>query len=287
MGGGYLSSAADLSTTRQYLAKIAHEQITNIYNGTLAAIGTYNHPHQLQQSDENSITGMRAMGNNYTQSRILYLTAAALTFNDTPTDDPALANTCNATRYQVCPDGTAGSLHAYWTYVAGGMLYKDWANLEDPVVAQKAYNTAFGNLPAQPMCNTLWHASIPCFGQGRGGEPSEGTSYGASLSRLRWAMSAIHNAGYDDPILYGPQISIGTSSYWDLRYVADLNLLTGLSGIPSEKSRWNFLTDGDTLYYFAYPSNYVSESAILAADSYVGRSDRSSALQWLVMNTAF
>jgi hypothetical protein len=287
MGGGYLSSTADLNTTRQYLARIAYEQITDIYNGTLASIGTYNDPYQLQESNENSTTGMRAMGNNYTQSRILYLTAAALTFNDTPTDDPPLANTCNATRYQVCPDGTAGSLHAYWTYVAGGMLYKDWANLEDPVVAQKAYNATFGNLPTQPMCNTLWHASIPCFGQGRGGEPSEGTSYGASLSRLRWAMSAIHNAGYDDPILYGPQISIGTSSYWDLRYVADLNLLTGLSGIPSEKSRWNFLTDGDTLYYFAYPSNYVSESAILAADSYVGRTDRNAALKWLVMNTAF
>ena len=56
-------------------------------------------------------------------------------FNDTTTDDPPLANTCGATRYQVCPDGTAGSLHAYWTYFTGGMLYKDWAHMEDPAVS--------------------------------------------------------------------------------------------------------------------------------------------------------
>ena len=287
MGGGYLSSTTDLNTTRQYLAKIAYEQINDIYNGTLAVIGSYNSPSQLQETSENSITGMRAMGNNYTQSRILYLAAAALTFNDTPTDDPALPNTCGASRYQVCPDGTAGSLHAYWSYVSGGLLYKDWGNIEDPTVAQQAYNTAFSNMPSQPMCNTLWHSPIPCFGLGRGGEANEGTSYGTSLSRLRWAMNAIHTAGYDDPIQYGPQMSIATSSYWDLRYVADLSLLTGLSGISSEKSRWNFLTDGDTLYYYVYPSNYVSESAMLAANSYTGRTDGNAAMQWLITNSAF
>ncbi len=82
--------------------------------------------------------------------RILLLTAAALTFNDNPTDDPPLSNTCNATRYQVCPDGTAGSLHAYWSYVSGGMLYKDWADMEDASIVQPAYNAAFNNLPSQP-----------------------------------------------------------------------------------------------------------------------------------------
>ena len=287
MGGGYLNSKADLDTTRSYLAKIAEEQITNIYNGTLAVIGSYNQPAQFQQADENSTTGMRAMGNNYTQSRILYLAAAALTFNDTPADDPPLPNSCNATRYQICKDGTAGSLHAYWKYVTGGMLYKDWANLEDPDVVQQAYNVAFKNLPSQPMCNTLWHKPIPCLGGGRGGESNEGTSYGSSLARLRWAMNAIQTAGYNDPLLYGPQMSIASSSYWDLRYVADLTLLTGLSGSQHVAGRWNFLTDGDTLYYYAYPSNYAAEAGMVAADTYVGRTDRLQPLKWLVMNTAF
>jgi hypothetical protein len=227
------------------------------------------------------------MGNNYTHARILILMAAALTFNDNTTDDPPLSNTCSATRYQVCPDGTAGSLHAYWTYVSGGLLYKDWANLESPTVVQSAYNTQFNNLPSQPMCNSLWHTSVPCLGGARGGESSEGTSYGVSISKLRWALNAIHTAGYDDPLLYGPQMSMGTMSYWDLRYVADLNLLTGLSGIPSESSRWNYLTDGDSLAYYVYPSNYATEAATLSADAYVGRTDRTAALQWLVTNSAF
>ena len=281
MGGGYLS-ASDLNSSRQYLAKLAFEQITDIYNGALANIGDYNSTAQFQESNEASSTGMRAMGNNYTHARILLLTAAALTFNDNTNEDPALANTCSATRYQVCPDGTAGSLHAYWTYVTGGMLYKDWADMEDGGVVQQAYA-----LTAAPMCNTLWHVPMPCLGIGRGGESNEGTGYGVSIEKLRWALNAIQTAGYDDPILYGPQMSMGTTSYWDLRYVADYTSLTGLSGVSSEKSRWNYLTDGDTLYYFTYPSNYGTEAGMLATDAFVGRTDRTGALEWLLTNTAF
>ncbi len=281
LGGGYLS-AADQVVARQYLAKLAFEQINDIYNGALATIGNYNSVSQFEGSDENSSTIMRSMGNNYTHARILELTGAALTFNDNPNDDPALSNTCNATRYQICPDGTAGSLHAYWTYVTGGMLYKDWADMEDGSVVQQAYA-----LSSTPMCNTLWHNPMSCLGNGRGGESSEGTGYGTSIEKLRWALNGIHTAGYDDPLLYGPQMSMGTMSYWDLRYVADFTSLTGLSGNAGEQSRWNFLTDGDTLYYYAYPSNYGAESALLAADASTGRTDRSSAIQWLLTNTAF
>ncbi len=284
MGGGYLS-ASDEVLVRQYLAKLAYEQINDVGNGNLAVIGGYNSAAEFDESNVWSATEMRGMGNNYTQARILILTAAALTFNDTPMDDPALANTCNATRYQVCPDGTAGSLHAYWSYVSGGMLYKDWANLEEPSVVQQAYNLA-----ATPGCRAPWGLTVPCLGAGRGGESSEGTFYGTSIAKMRWAMNAIQTAGYDDPILYGPQMSLGTMSYWDLRYVADLTLLTGLSanswgGIGS--GGWTFLTDGDTLDYYAYPSDYAAEAAMLSADSYIGRTDRSQALEWLVTNTAF
>src|SRR5581483_612529 len=286
LGGDYLN-ASEQTTVRAYLAKLAFEQINDIYNGALAVIGNYDSPAQLIQTDENSSTAMRAMGNNYTHARILILTAAALTFNDNPTDDPPLANTCNATRYQVCPDGTAGSLHAYWRYVSGGMLYKDWADMEDATIVQPAYNDAFHNMPSQPTCNTLWHRRIPCFGQGRGGEPNEGTGYGASTEKLRWALNAIHTAGYDDPLLYGPQMSMETMSFWDLRYVADISELMGRSGLSSERSRWSFLTDGDTLFYFAYPAMYATESGLLSADSYVGRTDRTAPLEWLVMSTAF
>jgi hypothetical protein len=285
MGAGYLSSS-DQSTVRQYLATLEYQQINDSYNGALAVIGNYNSPAQFGETGTWSATGMRAMGNNYTQSRILVMTAAALTFNDNTTDDPPLTNTCSATRYQVCPDGTAGSLHAYWAYVTGGMLYKDWAHMEDPNVVQQAYNAAYNNMSSQPMCDAAWGSTVPCLGDGRGGESNEGTIYGGSIANLRHAMNAIHTAGYDDPVLYGPQISLENMSYWDLRYVSDLTLLTGLSGQPGD-SRWTFITNGDSNSYFTYPSQYDTAAATLGSDAYVGRTDRSAALQWLVTNTAF
>lgn len=286
MGGSYLS-AADINVTRQYLAKMASEQIQNIYNGTLAVVGNYNSPAQFKENDEFSAANMRAMANNYTHAKILLLTAAALTFNDSPADDPSLENTCHASRSQVCPDGTAGSLHAYWSYVSGGMLYRDWADMEDARVVQPAYNAAFKDMPSQPMCNANWHKPIACLGLGRGGESSEGMFYGMHIEKLRWALNAIHTAGYDDPMQYGPQMSMGTMSYWDLRAVADVSLLTGLSGADSDKSRWNFFTDGDTLNYYTYPSGFGTEGAMLVSDAYVGRTDRSEVLKWLLTNTAF
>ncbi len=289
MGNGYLSTT-DQATVRQYLYQIEQSQIAGGY-GQIAPIGNYNSPAQFGASGEWASSGMRAFGNNYTNARIFLMATAALTFNDTATDDPPLANTCNATRYQVCPDGTAGSLHAYWTYVTGGMLYLEWAHMDDPTVVQQAYNAVYNNLPSVPSCNAPWTAvtgaTVPCMGDGRGGEASEGYIYGGSLAHLRRAMNAIRTAGYDDPALYGPQMSLGTTSYWDLHYVSDLSLMTGLSGVPSETSRWTFVTDGDSNANYVYPSNFAAEATMLSGDSYDGRTDRSSGLAWLIENTAY
>jgi hypothetical protein len=227
----------------------------------------------------------------------MYLAAAALTFNDTATDDPATPNTCNATRYVVCPDGTAGSLHAYWTYLAGGMLYKDWAHIEDPNVSWQAYQAAYANLPTVPSCGNPWSSNpVPCFGEGRGGESSEGSWYRYSLYRSRNALNAIHTAGYDDPILYGPQMSYGTSSWWDLHYIAELNFLTGTFG-PSvggwesttacSSTCMNYWTTGDSLAYYRIPSDYEELTSTMVFDTYTGRTDRTNALEWPVLNVAF
>ena len=99
---------------------------------------------------------------------------------------------CGATRYQVCPDYSAGSLHAYWKFFAGTALYDEWAHLEDPNVSWKAYQAAYSNLPSQPTCYNTDLKYHPCFGDGRGGEASEGSWYDYSLYRLRYAMNAIH-----------------------------------------------------------------------------------------------
>src|ERR1019366_10314023 len=150
MAGGYLSSA-DQALARHFLAYIT-KTILGYGYGLSTAVSPYNAPSLFQPGNPSDLQNMRTMGNNYTMSKMLYLAAAGLTFNDTTADDPPLTNTCNAARYQMCPDFSAGSLHAYFSYLAGSMLYMNWAHLEDPTVSQKAYNAAFSNLPGAPNC---------------------------------------------------------------------------------------------------------------------------------------
>src|ERR1700677_633248 len=296
MGGGYLSSS-DLTTARQYFSFIGQNMVSTALTGSTPPVGGYNSSSQFLTGSIFDYTGQRAMGNNYTHSKEMYLAAAALTFNDTAADDPPTPNTCNATRYVVCPDGTAGSLHAYWTYLSGGMLYKDWAHIEDPNVSWQAYQAAYANLPTVPSCGNPWSSNpVPCFGDGRGGESSEGSWYRYSLYRSRNALNAIHTAGYDDPILYGPQMSYGTSSWWDLHYIAEQGFLTGTFG-PSV-SPWesntacgsscmNYFTTGDSLAYYRMPSDFEELSSTMVFDTYTGRTDRTNALEWPILNVAF
>jgi hypothetical protein len=247
----------------------------------------------IAQGPTSDIQNQRSMGNNYSFSRMLILAAIGLTFNDTNDDDPPLANTCSATRYQICPDGTAGSLHAFWNYVDGSMLYLMNAHLEDPTVGWKEYQAAYHNLPKSPTCLYGEGPQWPCFGDGRDGESSEGAWYSYSFSRLRDMLNLLHTAGMDDPILYGPQISLGTSSWWDLKYVEDAEFLTGISAknvqicehcvVPA----YSYLQTGDSYTYFRDVNDMLTEASMMAADSYTGRTDRVNALKWLVLNMAY
>ena len=288
MAGGYLSSS-DLTLTRKFFALAASQMISMNFNGTEAAVGNYNSSAQFNTGSLWDYGAQRKMGNNYTHSKIMYLTAAALTFNDNTTDDPATPNTCSATRYVVCPDGTAGSLHAYLTYLTGGMLYKDWANVEDPNVSWQAYQAAYGNLPTQPMCNdaesfTTSIPSVPCFGSGRDGESVEGSWYQYSMYRLQLAMLSIYTAGYLDPMVYGPQMSLATSSWWDLKANSDLEFLTYSYYTP--QPRWGFFSTGDTLYLFRQPSDFNTEAWEMVSDSLTGRTDRTAKLEWPLLYTS-
>jgi hypothetical protein len=292
MAGGYLSSS-DQAQARSFLAFMAQTVLTSLSGDTWdPTLGHYNSPAEFSTGSVWDLTAMRAMGNNYTESKLLLLVAAGLTFNDTTTDDPDLPNTCNASQYEVCPDYTAGSLHAYWRYLVGAPLYLEWAHLEDPNVSWQAYQDFYGNLTDQPTCYNTDLQYHSCFGDGRGGEASEGSWYDYSLYRLRYAMNAIHTAGYDDPIAYGPQISLESSSWWDLKYVSDLEFLTGFGPYNGPSSTYggtpaySYLSTGDSNTYYRMPADMWTESATLVADTYTGRTDRTNALTWGILNTA-
>ena len=284
MAGGYLS-AADQQVTRSYFALAGQQMISVALTGSRAYVGVYN---SLSEFDAGSVwdfVGQRAMGNNYSHSKIMYLTAAALTFNDTTQDDPALTNSCGAGRYTVCPDGTAGSLHAYWTYLTGGVLYKDWAHMEDPVVSLKAYQAAFSNLSTEPTCeDSATGTKLPCFGDGRGGESSEGSWYQYSMYRLALAMVSIQSAGYNNPIAYGPQMSLATSSWWDMKSVSDLEFLTYSFYKP--QPRVGYFSTGDTLQLFRAPSDFNAQAWMMVSDSISGRTDRMADLEWPLLYTS-
>jgi hypothetical protein len=284
MAGGYLS-ASDQQVTRAYMALAGQQMINITFTGSQARVGNYNGPGQFNSGSVWDFVGQRAMGNNYTHSKLLYLAAAALTFNDTPEDDPALTNTCGAGRYVVCPDGTAGSLHAYWTYLAGGMLYKDYGHMEDPTVSLPAYQAAFGNLPSMPTCeDSTSGTQVPCLGDGRGGESAEGSWYQYSMYRLALAMASIQSAGYNDPILYGPQISLATSSWWDMKAVSDLEFLTYSYYKP--QPRIQYFSTGDTLQLFRAPSDYNAQAWMMVGDTLNGRTDRTATLEWPLLYTS-
>jgi hypothetical protein len=281
MAGGYLS-ASDQATTRAFYAYAAQSVISIPYTGERATVGGYNSPTQFD-----SFVGQRQMGNNYTHSKIMYLTAAALTFNDTPADDPALPNTCSASRYQVCPDGTAGSLHAYFTYLTGGMLYRDWAHMEDPAVTRPAYNAAFSNMAAIPACeDSTTGGQVSCLGDGRGGESSEGSWYQYSMERLALAMVSIQSAGYNDPILYGPQMSVATSSWWDMKSVSDLEFLTYRYYNSDHFAMFGYFSTGDTLNLFRMPADFNAEAWMMVGDADSGRTDRTATLEWPLIVTS-
>lgn len=284
MGGGFLTPA-DKTLARKFLYVAAQKSFHN--NGYIPPAKGYNSAAQFNTGDPYELVSMRAMGNNYTMSRVLYMVAIGLTFNDDPADDPPLENTCKATRYDICPDFTAGSLRAYFRYAVGSMLYLDWAHLEDPDVTWRAYHSAFHNLDKEPTCVYVDGSKHLCFGDGRGGESAEGSWYQYSMYRLRYALNILHSAGVDDPIVYGPQISLGTSSWWDLKYVSDIEFLTGpMTQTGDRPSAYNYLTTGDSNWYYRSLGDFTAESAMLTADSYTSRTDRTGALKWLLLNAA-
>ena len=301
IGSGALSSASDLSLARSFVYAALQWTVSPSHFGPAAWLppNGYSNDTSLYNSpgEFGGISKLRTMGNNYALARNIYLSALPLTFNDDTTDDPATANTCSASRYVVCPDWTAGSRHAFFNYFAGSILYDDYAHLEDPNVSLSALQAKFGNLPSPPMCRDwqgdaeVGSGTVPCLGDGRGGESSEGSGYGYSVYSLRYGLNAMWTAGYADPMIWGPQVSLATSSWWDMHAVADDLFLSGMEpkngNTSGTAAAYSFMNTGDTNTYYRYPGWFQAGAGTLVFDSYTGRTDRTGILEWPILNTAF
>jgi hypothetical protein len=293
LGSGAITTSGDISACRTYVAKaLKYAFTTYALYWFPAANATPN-----SSSVFPSILRVREMGNNYNETRFFLLSTLPLTFNNTTLDDPPLTNTCSATPGQVCPDWTAYNMHAYFTYFDGAILYDTNAHLEDPNVSWQAYQAKYANLPTQPTCldwegdNGIGSVQIPCFGDGRGGESSEGNGYGYSISGVRAGLNAIWTAGYADPIVYGPQMSLETSSWWDLHNIVTSEFFTGMQknngGTSGRIPAFGVINTGDENSYQTYPNNLDANSSTMVFDTYTGRTDRMSSLEWPVLNSAY
>ncbi len=270
---------ADKQLIRDYFYVIGQMMSYQNCCGYAPTPGTRNSSAVYDTSSTSAFGNVRTMGNNYTHSHIMFLIAVALTFDDNTTDDPALPNTCSANRDQVCADGTAGSLHAYWTYLTGSMFYLDWMHIEDPAVAQAAYTAAYGAL-GSTVCNDnvtsgATVARVPCFGDGRNGESSEGNWYQESMYREMQACASINSAGYLNPVTYGPQMSLCSSSWWDQKMNYDLSVLSYTYSLFGSNV-YEFVSTGDTLNLFRTPSDFTTAAWAMVFDAATGRTDRTS-----------
>lgn len=301
IGSGALSSASDLSLARSFVYAALQWTVNPSHFGPAAWLppNGYSNDTSLYNSpgEFGAISKLRTMGNNYALARNIYLSALPLTFNDDTTDDPPTANTCSASRYVVCPDWTAGSRHAFFNYFAGAILYDDYAHLEDPSVSLSALQAKFGNLSSAPTCRNwegdgeVGSGTVPCLGDGRGGESSEGSGYGYSVYSLRYGLNAMWTAGYADPTIWGPQVSLATSSWWDMHAVSDDLFLSGMEpkngNTSGTSAAYSFMDTGDTNTYYRYPAWFSAGASTLVFDSYTGRTDRTNTLEWPILNTAF
>ena len=306
-GSGAITTSGDLTIMRAFqsylmLAAYAGSNVpnpANTYNSSGMFLGSVVNGSPVAPGPADLQNRVVQSGNNYTLSRNLLTMTTGLSFNDNTTDAPniptGIYNTCGATRYQVCPDGTAGSLIAYWKYFVGALLYNYWAAIDDPTVVQQAYNAAYSNLASAPLCEGSDTISRPCFGTDRDGGSAEGNYYDYSMWRPRWMLNMMHTAGVDDPLVNGPQVSAISSSFWDMKWIQDLERATGPtteqwnSGLGEFLSypSYNPLSIGDEYTYYASLNNMQTEASLLYYDSMTGRTDRASALKWIEFNFAF
>lgn len=253
--------------------------------------GTVNSPTLLQTSSSNAYGYVRSFLNNY---GLFFIGAeAAIGMAIDAADDPSSAH-CSGGFDTVCTDGTPNSVRAMFHYATDAWGYLDYLNLEDPAVSTAALNAAFGStLAPGDQCNsnafgnpTPLSATMPCYGNERGGLSHEGTLYLGWFSHMATMGLMLQSSGYNDPT-GRPQISFFTSSWWD-EYAQGLqHILTPAIYTVSSTNFQNYFAYGpnnttyDQIFFIAQVPMllYDQDLRTLGASTY-----RSNALGWLSGN---
>ncbi len=198
-------TAQDKATIRNVFLIWANECLNAYTNG-----GDHPSPVTVVNSPELLPGGnaYREAANNYYIGHGRLLTLMALAID--PTDDPAIdPNT---------PASTLGNtLRSYIANATGAWLYQEYAMFGDPAQVRSDYG-----LPSS--------ASV---GLASGGMPPEGMLYGHSIGFVLGELLALKTAGFADPAISGPQVSLANNApVWDRFVKAFTSSLVPVAQIP-------------------------------------------------------
>jgi hypothetical protein len=170
---------------------------------------------------------LRWQMNNYSDSQ--YRTVAMLGSVMDAADDPSdNGNAADRGVVTALPkDLKVHALKGYLSLATGAWTYIHWAVAEDPGIVASVLGV-----------------SPDGMGEGQGGLTPEGSEYGGNYGYVAMGLLALHTAGADDPSQM-PQMSLLTSSHWDLWIDGLLNVISPVPRTEGGRSYYETSQFGD------------------------------------------
>jgi hypothetical protein len=204
----------------------------------------------------------RWASNNYYIAHARNLTMMALSID--PADDPPV----NAS---IPPSTIGNTLRSYILDGTGAWLYQEFAMMGDAATVAAAYN----------MQNNPLGVGL---GLSSGGLPPEGFLYGESFGYMLGNLLALQTAGFNDPTLSGPQISLIGAPVWDRYVTGYLSSLTPAAKVnpsaPYYGPIYQFAGYGDMLREYVTPDAMRPMALLALLEQENGSSQHLNAARW-------
>jgi hypothetical protein len=259
--GQPIFTAQDKATIRNVFMIWAGECLTASTTGgdSPQVVGAMNNPVLLPGGD-----AYRMAANNYYQAHARLLTLMSLCLD--PADDPPLDTNSP-------PALLGNSLRSYILDATGAWLYQQFAMFGDPDVVETAYG-----LPAT--------ASV---GLASGGLPPEGLLYGDSVRSIVGELLALKTAGFADPAISGPQVTLANNApVWSRFVTGFISSLVPAQQIPADESYlgpvYEFASYGDILRMYATPDMVSVFGVLSLLDRQNNDLSRLNAERWFAIN---
>ena len=206
---------------------------------------------------------MRIAANNYYSNHARLITLMPLAFD--AADDAPLN--------PAAPDSVLGNtLRSYFLDATGAWLYQQFAVYGDPATVRATFGLAANS----------------SVGLSSGGLPVEGGLYGHSIAYVLGELLALQTAGFNDPNLSGPQISLINAPLWD-RYVK--GMMSQMVNTPIVVPAVSYLgpiyqmaSYGDLLRLYMTPDFSQSFALLALLEQQQGQTTHLNEARWFAKN---